>query len=539
MRPLRAASIALPLSLFASCASRPAPASGGWIPPRTEAELSGYARTTRSADVEAFLDACVARAPDVLRRVSIGRTEEGRDLAAVIAGSPPPESLEAVARSGRPAALVMANIHAGEVEGKEASLTIVREIAEGRHRGLLDRVVAVFLPNYNADGNERVDRRNRPDQAGPVEGVGSRPNANGLDLNRDFVKVAAKETRALLAAARAMNALLVIDCHATNGSFHGYDLTYAGPLNPGTDPELLELVRDAFLPAVRLRMAAEGFRTFDYGNWVDENDPAKGWATFEPRPRFGNSYFGLRNRLTLLSEAYSHDPFEKRIAATRALTLAGLAELARRGESIAAACAAADRRGEAGVEPLPTRSELQFTRAREPVPVGSVIETPDPVTGLVRQWDSNVSRDVEMPVYLHFDGVGRRPLPAWGWAVRRPSGRLLEAVAAHGLRFRRLERAARAVLREFVVAEAVRAATPFQDVRLTTWRGGDRVTAGELPEGTLVIPSRQPAARLAFSLFEPESEDGFGTWGLLGAETGADGASTFEALRLETAPDAF
>lgn len=534
---MRRTLIVLPL-LFA-CTAMPDSAEGSRPPrPTTAAESSSYARTSTSDEVDRFLAACVAARPDRLSLLVLGKSANGRAIPLVLAADLPPRDAAAAKADGRPVVLVMANIHAGEVEGKEAVQEILREIAfDRRHDDLLRTSIVAFVPNYNSDGNDAMDRKNRPDQAGPVEGVGRRPNGAGLDLNRDYLKVEAPETGALIDAVRALDALLVVDCHATNGSFHGYDLTYAGPLHPATDKDVLSFVRGSFLPSVRRRMAAEGYATFDYGNWVDEKTPAFGWETFEPNPRFGNSYFGLRNRLTLLSEAYSHDPFVKRIASTKALVMAGWREFAEHGADIAALCRRADaaaRDGSTANLRLPTRGVLAMTGV-EPVPVGGVREEKDPVTGLVRQWDDDVSTPTPMPVYQHFDGAGFRPVPAVGWAVRRPSPRLLSLLDRHGIVYRRIVDPERVNARVFYVKKTVTSPQPFQGARLRTFEGRDRVEVAELPPGAIVAPTAQALQRLAFILFEPESEDGFGTWGVLGVERGVDQAEVFEALRVESA----
>jgi hypothetical protein len=503
-----------------------------WVGPRTEAESSGYERTTASAQVVAFVEACAARSPTIVPLV-VGRTTEGRPILLALAADPPVRSLEAAASDPRLKVLVMANIHAGEVEGKEAVLVFLREIAEGAHKDVLGRVVVGFVPNYNADGNDRMDRRNRPDQAGPVQGVGQRANGAGLDLNRDFVKVEAAETEALIRAIRAMDAAVVVDCHATNGSFHGFDLTWAGPLGPATDPGILEFERRHLLPELQRRMAARGFATFDYGNWVDDSRPAAGWATFEAVPRFGNSYFGLRNRLTILSEAYSHDPFEKRIRSTYALVAESLAIAAAEAPRIRDLLAAAD--GVAaglaeGGRSLPTAARLMRTHESHPIPVGGVREERDPVTGLVRQWDDDTAAPVAMPVFAWFEGLRDRGVPS-GWAVRDPTAALRRLLEIHGLEHTTLVAAREADVEIFRIANTTVASRPFQGHRLRTHEGAFGRARETLPRGSLYVPAAQPLARLAFVLFEAESEDGFGTWGLLDAEPDAAGAR-FAAVRV-------
>ena len=101
-------------------------------------------------------------------------------------------------RSRLPVVFVMANIHAGEVEGKEAVLHLARRLTLGDLQPLLRSAVWLFAPIYNADGNERISLENRSEQYGPVGGVGTRENASGLDLNRDFMKLESSEARALV-----------------------------------------------------------------------------------------------------------------------------------------------------------------------------------------------------------------------------------------------------------------------------------------------------------------------------------------------------
>ena len=135
-------------------------------------------------------------------------------------------------------ALILANIHGGEVEGKEAVQMLLREIAIGEHEDILEHFDIVFVPVFNADGNDEISARNRVSQNGPDRGVGQRHNAQDLDLNRDYVKAETPEVRAQLGLFRAFDPDLYMDLHTTNGSDHGYQLTYAPSLSTNLDPEL-------------------------------------------------------------------------------------------------------------------------------------------------------------------------------------------------------------------------------------------------------------------------------------------------------------
>ncbi|MBL8841293.1 MAG: M14 family metallopeptidase [Planctomycetes bacterium] len=529
--------LALPVALPFATPQGAGPAAPASLP-LTVAEASSYARTATSAEVEQFVAACAAASPRVVR-LEMATSTKGAAVPLVLVAEPPCPTLAAARASGKLAVLVCANIHAGEVEGKEAVLALLRELAAGQHAELLERLVLAFVPNLNPDGNDALDRKNRPDQNGPVEGVGQRANGQGLDLNRDFVKLAAPETRGLVAAVNALDAALVLDLHTTDGSFHGYDLTYAAPLHPATDPALFAFAQGTFLPALRATMAGAGFATYDYGDFVDAKRPEAGFATFDHRARYGTNYFGLCHRLTLLSEAYSHESFERRIAATGAFVRAALRFAAVRADELAALQRDARAAGArlAGATELPRRAQLAVTRARDAVLVGECRSEPDPVTGLLRVIDTGVVRTVEMPVQVTFAGLEPIAPPAFGWALPEASAEVEALLRRHAIDCERLAAPRRARGSAWRIAKRSEAARPFQGHRLVELEGAPEEWSGLLPIGTLFVPAKQPLAALALLLLDPRSDDGLATWGLIGgaAESGPPGAAgeQFAVLRLE------
>ena len=239
----------------------------------------------------------------------------------VIAAAPGVQGPADAQASGRVVVWLQANIHAGEVEGKEAAQMILRDLAFGPLRPLLDSLVILVVPIYNPDGNEAwaAGSVNRPGQNGPAL-VGRRPDGLNLDLNRDYVKLEAPETQGAAALIDAWQPDLFIDLHTTNGSYHGYALTYSPGLNPNDTPANA-YIRDDFLPTIRQRMKSRhGLEVFPYGNFRNQmaDSLVLGWETYDARPRFGTNWTGLRGRMAILSEAYSNDPFPARITSTYA-----------------------------------------------------------------------------------------------------------------------------------------------------------------------------------------------------------------------------
>ncbi|HXG70987.1 MAG TPA: M14 family zinc carboxypeptidase, partial [Gemmatimonadaceae bacterium] len=240
-------------------------------PPRTRPEITSYRETSRYVDVQSFLES-LRRLNATLAHGSIGRTTEGREIPYVIASRPLVSTPAAAKALRRPIVYVQANIHGGEVEGKDALLALVRDLVLSPNPNALDSLVLIAVPIYNADGNERFGPQavNRSDQNGPSS-VGRRSNGMDLDLNRDYVKAEAPETRASLAMFNTWDPDVFVDLHTTNGSFHGYALTYSPSLSPAAAFGGV-YARDSLLPVLRERMRVRhGFATFDYGNFISDD----------------------------------------------------------------------------------------------------------------------------------------------------------------------------------------------------------------------------------------------------------------------------
>ena len=284
--------------------------------PKTIAESSNYRATSRYDDVIAFVSAIQRADPDI-RVETFATTNEGRALPLVIAGPPGVVDPRSAHAAGLPIVFIMANIHAGEVEGKEAAQMLLRDLISSS-RKLRSEMTILIAPIYNADGNEKISTEHRQTQNGPPEGVGVRENAQGLDLNRDYMKLESPEARGLIANVLSRwDPLLTVDLHTTNGSYHGYALTYSPMLNPNASSDLIDFERETLLPHIREQMRTQHHHeTYYYGNFLNQLTPDKGWYTFDSRPRFGNNYAGLRNRFTILSEAYSYIDFRARVDVT-------------------------------------------------------------------------------------------------------------------------------------------------------------------------------------------------------------------------------
>jgi hypothetical protein len=498
--------------------------------PRTRPEQTRYRETSHYADVRKFLDSLrKLRAP--LAFGSIGKTSEGRDIPYVIASRPLVSTASDAKRLGRPIVYVQGNIHAGEVEGKDALLALLRDLAFSSKPNVLDSIVLIAVPIYNADGNERFAAQavNRTEQNGP-EMVGIRPNAQSLDLNRDYVKAEAPETRASLAMFNVWDPDVFVDLHTTDGSFHGYALTYSPSLSPAAVFGGV-YARDSLLPVLRERIRTrDGFEVFDYGNFISDEPPARadtsvreGWATYDSRPRFGTNYYGIRGRIGILSEAYSHDSLARRIAATYAFVKETLSLVAEKGPAIRSLTARADSlplswgRSPDSLQMVAIRSELIATPQLMDVIKEDLEKTGDSSLtqpGVPRgQRRTGRFRTIRMPVYDRFTSTLDRTPPA-AYIVAPGDTAVATLLRLHGIRVDRSDSAWTARGESFVIDSIITAPRTFQghhEVRLKgRWERGLQT----LPPKSFIVSTAQPRGALIVYLLEPESDDGFSTWNL-------------------------
>ncbi|WP_419186094.1 M14 family metallopeptidase [Rohdeia mirabilis] len=480
----------------------------------TTAEASGFTRTSEHAAVVAHFER-IATASDLVAPISLGTSHEGRDLLAVLIADPPIASAAEARASSKPLVFLFGNIHAGEVCGKEALGMIARELAGGSP--LLEHVNVAILANYNPDGNDAMAPDNRPGQIGP-ETMGERANALGLDLNRDWVKADAPETRAFIRFLNAYDPLVIVDTHTTNGSHHRYTITHQGPKHPAGDRRVIEYVRDTLLPDVDARFAATtDYESFVYGNFGRRHQI---WTTYPAEPRYGVAYRGLRNRLSVLSEAYSYATYRDRVLGTKAFCEAVLEHVAQNAERVVELCRTADARAierGAGTEPserLPLRVEAR------PFPGTVVAKGFEEYDANGERTEPGAPRDWEVEVVNDFVPTLEVDLPR-AYVFGPEFAGVAEHLELHGIRLRRLDTPVTATLERYRITDFERAEAPFEGRARADVRAAERFDARlELAVGTYVVPTAQPLGALAAYLLEPQATDGLAAWGFVGMVQG-------------------
>jgi hypothetical protein len=481
----------------------------------TVAEKTDYKATSRHADVVSFCDELAKKSP-VVRRLDIGKSREGRVLPMLVLADPAVSTSEEAAKSGKLVLMTFANIHAGEVDGKEAVLMLARDIATGADKGLLKDLIILVVPILNADGNERIDKANRKEQNGPTEGVGIRANADGYDLNRDFIKLETPEVRALARTINEWDPAVVVDMHTTNGSYHRYTLTYDGPRNPAADPEMIAAVRDRWLPTIGNAIEKDaGYRSFFYGNFSNDRTA---WESYPPIPRFGIQWLALRNRIGLLSESYTYAPFKDRVLVGRAYAREIFRYAAAHKDELRTMLAKADKPRDR------IAMRMKSASMGERTVLGFVEEMRDG-----RRVPTKETRDYKLQLMNGSEPTVLVQRP-WAYLVPASFTSAVETLQRHGIAVEELRDPAEIDVQIYKVENVSAETRAFQKHKLVTLEVARRDQKQKVPAGMLVVRTDNRLGTLASYLLEPQSEDGLATWNLFDA--GIEKGKDFPLLRV-------
>ncbi len=471
--------------------------------PLTVAESSGFTATSRYKDVIEFIGE-LQKQSSLIRVESLCISAEGRGVPLLVVGKPVPSSPLDLKYSNRAVIYIQANIHAGEVEGKEASLMLIRDILLGNNVPFLDNLVILVAPIFNPDGNEKISPENRRSQNGPREGVGVRYNGQNLDLNRDAMKLESPEVRGLVQnVLNRWDPVLLVDCHTTDGSYHEEPVTYVWGLNPNGDPSIIEYMRSKMMPLIA-RNLREKYKVLSipYGNFIDPGNPEKGWRPAGPQPRFITNYVGLRNRLSILDENYTHADFKTRVWGAYYFLRSILEYCDKHKDKILQLVKSADQKTiQRGMCPSKKDSfavEYDLKPLKDKITISGYKKT-------------DQKKIYKLPYFC--DYVPRKSVRfPYGYLIPLSVPEIENKLLQHGITVEKLIMPATLRVESFYLKEVKASERLFQGHHLNSVKGKYVVEKKDFPPGTLFISTAQPLANVAAYLLEPESDDGLIAW---------------------------
>lgn len=490
----------------------------------TTPELSGYEKTSTYADVDRFITE-VMKGSDKITRISMGTSLEGKDIPVLVLANPRVSTPEEAKASGKPIIYIQGNIHSGEVEGKEAVQIMLREILHGDKAHLIDNQIILFAPIYNTDSNDKMEAGRRPSQEDSPKEVGIRANSQGWDLNRDGMKQEALETQGLIQNIIVpWDPALFVDLHTTNGTWHGYSITWAPSYHTAGEKAPYDFTWDRILPEVTEQVEKKDkVHMGPYGYFYTQREgwPIKSIYTYNHHPRYLVNQFGLRNRMAILSEAFAHERLYQRINSTYAFVREILEFTNRHGREMlkvnAEAEAAAIKLVKEQGGKVSKGVRFEMTPLDKKIPnyriynhlVYEETEGNRPGTRYLRKPEI-----IELPNvtnYSAFTPTASAILPK-GYLIPAEFANIAQHLINNGVEVTRLEKNVRASGQAYKATKLEMAQRPFEKHNMATIEGSYESTTKRFGKGDYWVDLAQPLANLIFYMLEPESDDGLVTW---------------------------
>ena len=484
----------------------------------TVSERSGFLKTGRYDEVIGLCGAFQQAYPKQVRCIDFGTTPEGRPMKALVATGTGAFTAAAARQRKLPVTLIQGGIHAGEIDGKDAGFLALREVLERKlAKGALDKQVLIFVPVFNVDGHERFTPNNRPNQRGPVE-MGWRTTAQNFNLNRDYVKADAPEMQAMLSLVNTWDPLVYVDLHVTDGAKFEHDVSIqVEPVYSG-DTQLrqagLALRGNVIDDITKLGSQPQSY----YMSFVENDNPASGFADGVSDPRFSTGYFQLRNRMAMLVETHAWKDYPTRVRITHNAVVSVLEQVAAHGLEWQAAAVAADARAVNIAGNAVPLSWKTTDKARMVDFKGyAYTRTPSDVSGiLMTRYDESTPQIWRVPVRDEVLPDLSVTAPDGGYVVPAAWAGIVSAkLRQHGISYRVLATAhANVAFETFRADKASVTPASFESHQRLAVTGAWKSETRSLQQGALYIPVGQPKARLVMAMFEPQAADSLLAWGM-------------------------
>ena len=481
---------------------------------QTTAEKSDYKSTSSYSEVMLFIDGLLS-SYDNIQLETIATSTEGRDIPLLVIADPLPVNPNDLINDDRIVVYLQANIHAGEVEGKEATQMLMRDLLNEKPFLIFKNIVLLVCPILNADGNEKFSTKNRTNQVGPENGVGVRHNGQYLDLNRDALKLETPEIRGVVTHIfNRWDPAITVDCHTTNGSYHEEPVTFTWMMNPNGDRSLINFMRDKMMPDVHQNLLSKyNVENVFYGEFLDRMIVDSGWISYAAEPRFLVNYVGIRNRLSILNENYVYADFKTRVNGCYYLLKTILEYASKNKEEIKQLLSAADDNMMNKYIDIDSFAiEYKGIPTPEKITIKAIeADTIPGVKGYWRYKQSDRKRTVTVPYIADYYATRSIAIPyAYLLTVNDPD--ILDNLINHGIELHKLKEKTTLEVEGYKIEELNGAKRLYQGHYNNTIEGNYIGETKEFAEGTFIIYTAQKLGNVAAYLLEPEADDGYVKW---------------------------
>lgn len=492
-----------------------------WVTP---AEKSNFVFTADRAETLQFFEK-LAKSSSLVSFSEAGKSSGGVSIPMVIVSSD--KDFHQKPNDKKPVLLVQCGIHAGEIDGKDAIMMLIRDIVTEKPE-LVDEVNLIVIPILNVEGHERISVYNRMNQRGP-NNMGWRTNGKNLNLNRDYVKVETGGIQTVIGVINKYNPSLYFDVHVTDGADYQYDITYGFMGSHGYSPNISTWLSNELRPFVdadltKLRhipgplLFAKNGKTFVDGN-----------LDYTFNPDFSHAYGDAIHLPTVLVENHSLKPFRQRVLGTYVLMESALKLLAEKSESLAKAVQldktskkdqfltnwsfdASSQSSAANPWNADKKSAKTFETQQH---LGIAFETTkSPVTGVEYTKFTGDKITYDMPVFKNNTPKDTVKLPS-AYIIPIYQDEIIERIKLHRISYETIINDTVIIATSYQLNDPKFATSPFEGrIKVTATPEITEVTR-QIPAGSIIIKNDNPKFMLAAVMLEPQSPSSLFQWGFM------------------------
>jgi len=502
----------LSLSLF-GCCSKAFAQKEDW---QTYYEKSGYLKTP---DYKETVEFCkrLDNASEMVTYTTFGKSAQGRELPLLIIDKQGYNKSRDVAQTNKVVILIQAGIHAGEIDGKDATLMLIRDmVIDKKNMNLLDNATLLIVPIFNVDGHENSGKYKRINQKGPEE-MGFRTTATNLNLNRDYLKMDAPEMRAWHSLFIDWMPDFLIDIHTTDGADYQYPITYGMEVNGNMLPALTDWQKNVFIKTVEKSMEKAGYPIFQYVAFRKWHDPRSGLRNWVSSPALSHGYLALQNRPSLLIETHMLKDYKTRVSATYEMLVQSVSVINKEAMKLRLMINEAERYC-ASATFRQTEFPLSFETASDSIIVDfkgyhyDVVKS-DLTGGDWFVYNNKKPVTMKIPYFNQQKAVEKVKLPE-AYIIPAEWQEVIDRLDYFGIEYSRLKKE----------TELTASCYRFKNVKLSpvSYEGRQNVISFEqyesnetvkLPAGSAIIRMNQPSAAIIPHILEPKAPSSYFSWG--------------------------
>ncbi len=458
---------------------------------------------------------------DLMQVKKVTQTLRGRDVVLCVMSNPPIYQPSDIMGSDKPIVLIVNNVHGSEVAGREASLILMRDLLFGELRPLLDRVVVLNIPTINPDGSE----------------VGRRTNEQGLDMNRDYLKLESQEIQALVTKVLTdWQPDIHVDTH--HGGTAPYTLTYQTIMNPAGDEGIMKLANEMIVPRIRKELRAEDYDGFWYSG-PRTVDGKAGWGPTSVEPRKQHVYSGLSNIVDFLfetpsgthrviengtkvvpvpeEEKFKHQVRGEYIGERELIRFAAdepalLRRTVREAKERATKLGADDTDDDQIVLDYIQVAKMEEQIWRDTKWEERQGQEGDPSSSMDREGPVEYEL-LNLPVFTKFEPTRTTTRP-WGYMLPPQMATVVPLLLEHDITIQKLIEPVSLEVEAYYATEMTNEEY-FQGHYLNKVKAVKKTETIDFPVGSFFVPAGQPKSNLICYIFEPETDDNLITWGFL------------------------